>query len=323
MKCAKVAYENFNTTVNDVSESSLTYGNTLSEYARMDNILASSRLAIGWSSNLAMLSLTYYWTELSKGEQADKCKLKEYYDIFVILAILAQVAIDSSKRLYVVNAQEEVIRIQNLPCMQYVRYEMDANGKKKKYKYDLPKFMKYVREPSPTKDGNYLPYEILKKSKDKLNRRINPDFICPMNWLIECLDRTRIKHAKMSLTVPIGEYFIKEPKKANNKQMSKIRSLIDEYNIYTRSIPESNYDDETLKGVMRKTEELIAEVNGIKMGKMTVNRLVGTALEIDDINNVNKKYQGVNKKYRRKLLTIIHKTNREYFLSCFKQCDNS
>lgn len=55
----------------------------------MDNILASSRLAIGWSSNLAMLSLTYYWTELAKGDLADKDKLKEYYDLFVILAVLA------------------------------------------------------------------------------------------------------------------------------------------------------------------------------------------------------------------------------------------
>lgn len=72
-----------------MDESSLTYGNTLSEYARMDNILASSRLAIGWSSNLAMLSLTYYWTELAKGDLADKDKLKEYYDLFVILAVLA------------------------------------------------------------------------------------------------------------------------------------------------------------------------------------------------------------------------------------------
>ena len=56
----------------------------------MDNKLSSSRLGIGWSSNLAMLSLTYYWTELAKEkEQIDKVKLKELYDNFVILAVLA------------------------------------------------------------------------------------------------------------------------------------------------------------------------------------------------------------------------------------------
>jgi len=303
--------------VNDVSESSLTYGNTLSEYARMDNILASSRLAIGWSSNLAMLSLTYYWTELAKGNQADGDKLKEYYDIFVILAIAAQIGIDSSKRVYSVSAQEEVIRIQNLPCMQYIRYEIDVNGKKKKYKYDLPKFMKYVREPAHTKDGNLIPYEVVKKNKTKLNKRINPEFICPMNWLVECLDRTRIRDHSRTNTVSIKEFFIKENGRANYSQMSKIRKLIDEYDGYVRTISNDS-DDETTKTVMLKTEEIIEAIRGVKMGAATINRLIETALGIEDINGLFKDIQGLNKKYRRRFLNYIYRSNQEYFLKCFK-----
>lgn len=285
----------------------------------MDNILASSRLAIGWSSNLAMLSLTYYWTELAKGNQADRDKLKEYYDIFVILAIAAQIGIDSSKRVYSVSAQEEVIRIQNLPCMQYVRYEIDANGKKKKYKYDLPKFMKYVREPAHTKDGNLIPYEVVKKNKTKLNRRINPDFICPMNWLVECLDRTRIRDHSRTHTISIKEFFIKDEGSgfANHKQMSKIRQLVDDYDLFIYSLSATENNDDAPR-IRQKTEELINSIKGLKIGRITVNRLVETTLGLEDISKVNKNAQGVNKKYRRKLLSIIYRTNQEYFLECFK-----
>ena len=278
----------------------------------MDNILASSRLAIGWSSNLAMLSLTYYWTELAKGNQAERDKLKEYYDIFVILAIAAQIGIDSSKRVYSVSAQEEVIRIQNLPCMQYIRYEIDANGKKKKYKYDLPKFMKYVREPAHTKDGNLIPYEVVKKNKTKLNRRINPDFICPMNWLVECLDRTMIRDHSRTHTVSIKEFFIKEVGWADNRQMSKLRKIIDEYDMFVRTLKDSTEDD----SMIQKTENVIEKIKGIKMGKITVNRLVETALGLE--SGVGATVKGFNKKYCRKFLNMIYKTNQEYFLHCFK-----
>ena len=44
----------------------MSYNNTLADYAKMDNAMAESQLGIGWSSNLAMLSLTYYWTEMAK-----------------------------------------------------------------------------------------------------------------------------------------------------------------------------------------------------------------------------------------------------------------
>lgn len=88
VKNAKKAYECYPTIVNKLKESGLTYDNTLSEYARMDNKFAKSRIGIGESSNLAQLALTYYWTEITKEDQ-DKDKIKELYDNFVILSVLA------------------------------------------------------------------------------------------------------------------------------------------------------------------------------------------------------------------------------------------
>ena len=76
-----------------LQESGITYNNTKKDYAAMDNKFSKSRMGIGYSSNLAQLAMTYYWTELQK-DNPDENKLKELYDNFIILSVLAQVIID-------------------------------------------------------------------------------------------------------------------------------------------------------------------------------------------------------------------------------------
>ena len=60
VECAKRCYEKYPTIVNSLRESGITYNNTKSDYAVMDNRFASSKMGIGWSSNLAQLAMTYY-----------------------------------------------------------------------------------------------------------------------------------------------------------------------------------------------------------------------------------------------------------------------
>ena len=48
----------------------------------MDNQLAHSQLGIGWSSNMAQLAMSYYWSEKAK-ENPNPDLLKQYYDIFI------------------------------------------------------------------------------------------------------------------------------------------------------------------------------------------------------------------------------------------------
>lgn len=79
VKCAKRCYDKFPTIVNQLKESSITYENTKLAYSQMDNKFAKSRLGIGWSSNLAQLAMSYYWTEPKQ----------ELYDNFVILSVVA------------------------------------------------------------------------------------------------------------------------------------------------------------------------------------------------------------------------------------------
>lgn len=79
IKCAKRCYDEFPTIVNQLKESSITYENTKLAYSQMDNKFAKSRLGIGWSSNLAQLAMSYYWTEQDE----------DLYDNFVILSVVA------------------------------------------------------------------------------------------------------------------------------------------------------------------------------------------------------------------------------------------
>ena len=85
---AKHCYVTYPTIVNNIPKSVRKYDNTLYHCAEIDNKLASAQKAIGRSSNLAQLDLTYTY------EFDDK----KYVDYVCILSVLAQVAIDGAKR---------------------------------------------------------------------------------------------------------------------------------------------------------------------------------------------------------------------------------
>jgi len=65
----------------------------------------------------------------------------------------------------------------------------DNSGKVHTQKKDFPLFMKYTRDVPHTKNGEELPYEIVKEGKNKLKNRISNEFVCPMNWLQDHLNK--------------------------------------------------------------------------------------------------------------------------------------
>lgn len=90
VRSAKRCREEFYTVVNALKESGITYNNDLGSYAKMDSNFSKSKLGIGWSSNLAMLALSYYWTEVSRPkEEQNEELIKDLHDNVVILAVLA------------------------------------------------------------------------------------------------------------------------------------------------------------------------------------------------------------------------------------------
>ena len=94
-------YINYPTIVNNIPKEKNCYNNTMDDYALVDNNLSHSQLAIGESSNLAQLALTYTYNFQDK----------KYLDYVCILSVLAQVSIDSAKRRYDIDISDEIKRI--------------------------------------------------------------------------------------------------------------------------------------------------------------------------------------------------------------------
>ena len=319
VECARRCYLEYPTIVNALKESGITYNNTMTDYSNMDNKFSGSKMGIGWSSNLAQLAMTYYWTEKSK-ENPDEKKLKELYDNFIILSVLAQVIIDGCKREYEIVGEDEIKRISKLPCMTMTK-ETDKytkNGKPKVVKCDFPEFMKYTREIKCTKDGKELPHEEIDEKRNKLRERINHDLQCPMNWLEEWLDK--IQGSSTSETTPTSEFFVKMNGKPNNRQISKIRALIEKYDLFVKSIHISEIDEDAVTDkLIEESSYLLEELNKIKIGNIvTINRLIETSLGLETGVGASKNLVGANTRYTRKMLNCLYKMNKEKFLINFK-----
>lgn len=317
VECAKKCYKEYPTIVNALKESGITYNNTMTDYSIMDNKLASSKMGIGWSSNLAQLAMTYYWTEKSNKEP-DKNKLKELYDNFIILSVLAQVIIDGCKREYEIIGEDEIKRISKLPSMKLIQKVESCNGKSNNVKCDFPLFMIYTKEVKHIKDGKELPFEDVNKKKEKIKGRINYNLQCPMNWLEEWLDK--IQGSSTSDTIPTENFFIKMNGKPNNRQMSKIRTLIEKYDLFAKSIYISESNEEIiLEKLIEESNLLLDELKKIKIGNIiTINRLIETALGLERGVGTSKKLLGINTRYTRKILNYLYKMDKDRFLINFK-----
>ena len=315
VKCAKKCYQDYPTIVNNLQESGMTYGNSKSDYSNMDNKFSGSQMGIGWSSNLAQLAMTYYWTELAK-EYPDENRLKELYDNFVILSVLAQVIIDGCKRVYEIDGEDEIKRISKLPCMSLTKtIEVDDN-KFKTIKCDFPEFMRYTREIPHTKDGKELPYEVVSKNKSKLRRRINPDLQCPMNWLEEWLDK--IQNISSTNTVPTKEFFVKMHGKANDRQMSKVQRLAEYWDGYIKNYAMAKNDNNAFFYMVDVSREVVDEISKIRIGNIvTINRLIELALGLSSEVGASHKRLYDPSKYTRKILNLLYKSNKDKFLTNF------
>lgn len=319
VKCAAKCYKDFPTIVNALKESGITYKNTKADYANMDNKFSKSRIGIGYSSNLAQLAMTYYWTELQK-ENPDKERLKKLYDNFIILSVLAQVIIDGCKREYEIDGNKEIERISKMHCMTIKKKYITNEGKVKSIKYDFPEFMKYTREIKYTKDGKELPFDEVEDSKYKLKRRINNALICPMNWLEIWIDK--IQNSSTSETIPTSAFFIKMKGRGHDRQMTKIMSLVVDYDRFIKSMKIKYINDAEAYAcfITDKSKTVVEQLSKIKIGNVvTINRLIEVALCLDTGVGNSKKIVYDPSKYTRKVLNLLYKMNKDKFLLNFKK----
>ena len=139
VKHAKDCYKNYPTIVNNIPQEKNHYNNSLKSFAKIDNNLAAAQLAIGESSNLAQICLTYTYNFDNQ----------KYTDYVCILSVLAQCAIDNAKRKYDVDISQEIQRIKNDIQLNINKYPsfwlaIRKNFKKEKINSDLQCPMNYI-----------------------------------------------------------------------------------------------------------------------------------------------------------------------------------
>ena len=318
VKAARICYEQYPTIVNDLQESGLTYNNEPAEYARMDNQLAHSQLGIGWSSNLAQLAMSYYWSQKAKENPSDSL-LEQYYHIFIQLSVLAQVQIDSSKRAYQVSCLAEIDRIVQEPCMVKQITYRDGSGKLRKKKKDFPLFMKYTRSIPMARNGELIPYELVKSDKDKLRDRIDTSLTCPMNWLQEHLNK--IQGVRTNDWIPTEDFFIKVDGRADWRTTNKVLDIIKEYSASMKRDLIQEYGDpyQTVVKISKDMEIAVEKLKSLRFkNQKVINRLIETALDLQGSNDkVHTSLQRKNAKYSRQILNCLYRMDKDRFLSNF------
>lgn len=321
VEAARISYRDYPTAVNAIGQSNKTYKNEMAEYAKMDSLANRAQMGIGLSSNLAQLGLSYYWTRKYYG--IDDEETQELYHNCIILATLAQLLIDGIKRSFEVDALAEVERIQKSAVMNKTKIVIDASGKKKVERKDLPLFMKYIKEIPLTKNGQERNYSDVKKEKKKILDRIDNDILCPMNYLQEILNK--IQGSNRNNIIDTEEFLMPIKGRADHRQVGRIRQIVENYDSWVRNnIYASEKNDNAEKDFwdeyIEKTNQVIEQIKGFKISKITLHRVIRVALGIDCRIKDEKRYKS-SSKYTRKLLNIMYRVNKEEFLSNFVKSD--
>ena len=296
VKCAKRAYLNYPTIVNNISKDKNHYSNDLLTFARIDNGLAHAQSAIGLSSNLAQFAQTYMYN----------FKDKKYKDYVCILSVLAQCAIDNAKRTFDINIVDEIERIKQ-------DMDIETNG--------VPVFWKHVKD-----------YKAKVGDKRFNSSKINKDLKCPMNYLMD-LKFTNSRNSES--TLPMDYFFEKFELQEDRRKCRKVEELIEKYSldlfIYNVSTnPKNVYMDYGLCDTDREQlqldfEELLDDIKMIYISKnylglmsWLIDRAFCITPSIKQNTNTIKNNTNKNKSL---LIKILYDINSQNLLKCFsKNC---
>lgn len=307
LEAGKKAQEYY-TIVNCIEKDGKTYNDTMEDMALIDNTLARSKYDIGLSSNMAQLAMSWYWKD------TNNTKLK---DIVCVLSVLAQVAIDSSKRRFLVDVSKEIARIGKLECMQ-VKTEDGLCAKP--YFWQFIKEFKEEQVDMELSKTEYIKEKAkVKKDKtekiEKLKEKCIVEKICPMDFIQEAIDNIEVNKDNSKYEDDID--FIKNVDgKADTRKMDKIKKLVKElddmYKVHFDRLANGEQidDDEWSIEQQITTDKIFKDLSKIKMGKKdlkTIQMLVKNTLECKE-----------NKKYKRRMLDCLFKNYTDLFLQVWK-----
>lgn len=282
---AKMCYKEFPTIVNNIHEQKRHYDNTLKNYADIDNQIAAGQLAIGESSNVAQTAQAYRFTF---GD-------KVYDDSICILSVLAQVAIDSAKRLFEVDVNAEIARIKN-------EINVKGNG--------FPAYWKIIA--TNTRKRKEL-------NGSKIDSKINHELRCPMNHVFRLsVDKER----PSTPTLPIKDFYVQYEMDMNRKVSKRIENMISKFSmdLYNYNTDDEEDDDNYL--LLREDfDELVesireSSISSKYMGLFSwlINRAFMITPGVKQRKDIMQTTINKNKSI---LLKVLFEANPEALLKCF------
>lgn len=279
---ARFCQQNYPTIVNNIPMEKTHYDSSLESFALVDNKLGSSQLTIGLSSNLAQVSLSYSYNFPER----------KYRDCVVILSVIAQAAIDNSKRVFDIDIQGEIDRLRILLDIENNKY---------------PAFWAGIR-------------------KNFNKNRINKDLRCPMNYLYDIKIN---KFRASGSDIPISDFFQKFELNEHHRKSEKVERLIQNYslNLYkTQKIDNQNADEKDAENffLLRSDFEKLVDdlrttyISSNYLGFMSwlINRafLIGAGAKSKKHNLTSR-----TKNNRAILLKVLYEINPEALLKCFSK----
>ncbi len=349
VKACKKAQE-YPTIVNGFELSPKQYNNTMKDLSDIDNMLQQSQNAIGTSSNVAMQYLSQYWDIVNSNKDKtvideddynyyflNNCKSSVDYkleqrllDNVCILSVLAQVAVDCSKRSFSVgdlttNAlNNEIDRL---------RKELPNNLKPTFWQYTSSSFEhKKIEKKLKNKDKKAW-NELSKKDKkilvkEEKNRMIDNlyDYNCPFNLALKEIDK--IEKAKDRKGVADENFLVMwgNKKTQSREQAGKIENYIKDFDSITRFINTNDdlEDEDNMRYYNTLYKEYLDKVLNLTIKQDTMSLMIIRALDREN------KYLKNNKNIRTKLLNLLYKyackrieagkEKENIFLKCFTDC---
>lgn len=300
MNHAKYCIQNYPTIVNNIPKEKNIYTNSLEDFAKIDNKLAASQGDIGGSSNLAQLALSYSYSYLDK----------KFTDYVCILSVIAQAAIDNSKRTYSINISEEIDRIQR---------DMDINTN------GYPIFWKAIKKKNDKRNGVKLS-ELTDKQIERRNSMYNSEIKCPMNSLYNMNINPRI--STNSSTYPVDKFLNTYELDISKTKSRKVEELINKYSLRIFNYNKNNEIDDTENEedyllLDSDFDQLIEDIKQITftknyLGLMSylINRAFNTSSKVKHKGRPIK--TNLNKN-RPLLLKTLYELNSKQFLECFSK----
>lgn len=283
---AKYCYANYPTIVNNIPKEKNSYDYSMENFAAIDNNLAAAQLAIGESSNLAQLCLTYTYN----------FRDKKYQDYVCILSVLAQVAIDNAKRRFDIDLSEEIKRIK-------ADMDIKTNGYPVFWGLIRPTFNKNRINPKLQCPMNYI-FGL------KLNKYKKQSSTMSMDYFFIKHEPDKDRRKSMQVEKLIQKYSL---------------GLYQKYQkpLYDTSLDNETLGDTYL--LLRSDfDELIKDISQVYISKnylglmsWLINRAfcIGAGAKSKKVSSQMKSTLNENKSI---LLKVLYTINNDLFLQCFK-----